>query len=119
LAISEIGGEMWSTPRLGQTVIPICCSIARYTLGSEGADRDRILWTGPKGPDRNNLVVRVSYDEGESFVGERLIAADGAAYSDLTFLLDGNVGVLWERGGYRSITFSQFVLNFLELDSNG
>ena len=63
-----------------------------------GDDRDRILWTGPKGPDRRNLVVRISYDEGRTFPVERLIAAGPAAYSDLSILKDRSVGVLWERG---------------------
>lgn len=119
LATSRDGGRTWLKPRAGANVTPVACAIERYTLKSAGDDRNRILWTGPKGPGRANLVVRVSYDEGRTFIGERLIFAGHAAYSDLTILKDQTVGVLWERGvkqGYQFITFTRFNLQFLEPD---
>ena len=114
MAESPDGGRTWSEPRPGLPVSPVCCAIERFTLKSAGDDRDRILWTGPKGPGRNNLVVRVSYDECRTFPNERLIAAGPAAYSDLAILKDKSAGVLWERGGYRFITFTRLTREFLE-----
>ena len=117
LSTSADGGRTWSDERPGSRVSPVACAIERYTLKSAGDDRDRILWTGPKGPDRRNLVVRVSYDEGQTFTNERLIYDKYAAYSDLTILQDKTVGVLWERGverGYQFITLTRFDLSFLE-----
>lgn len=114
LAESSDGGRTWSEPRPGQQVTPVCCAIERYTLKSAGDDRDRILWTGPRGPGRKTLVVRTSYDEGQTFTNERLIADEPAAYSDLTLLKDKTVGVLWERGNYRFITFTRLDREFLE-----
>ncbi len=114
---SQDGGKTWSAPQPGNKVSPVCCAIERYTLRSAGDDRDRILWTGPKGPERKNLVVRVSYDEGQTFSNERPISDQYAAYSDLTILKDKTIGVLWERGvkqGYEFITFTRFDLEFLE-----
>jgi sialidase-1 len=114
LATSGDGGRTWSDPRPGVPVTAVACAIERYTLKSAGDDRDRILWTGPKGPGRRNLVVRVSYDEGQTFPNERLISDQPAAYSDLTLLKDKSVGVLWERGDYKFITFTRFGRDFLE-----
>ncbi len=114
MATSSDGGRTWSAPRPGQPVTPVCCAIKRYTLKSAGDDRDRILWTGPKGPGRNKLIVRTSYDEGRTFINERLISDEPAAYSDLTILKDRSVGVLWERGNYRFITFTRLDREFLE-----
>jgi len=111
---SDDGGRTWSKPTPGQTVTPVCCAIERYTLKSSGDDRDRILFTGPKGPGRNKLIVWISYDEGRTFVNERLISAEPAAYSSLTVLADKSVGVLWERGGYKYITFTRLHREFLE-----
>jgi hypothetical protein len=114
---SQDGGKTWSPHRPGLPVSPVGCVIERYTLKSAGDDRDRIIWTGPKGPDRQNLVVRVSYDEGQSFPVERFIYAGHAAYSGLTILKDKSVGVLWERGaghGYQFITFTRLTREFLE-----
>jgi sialidase-1 len=117
LAESRDGGVAWLAPREGESVTPVACAIERYTLEPAGDDRNRILWTGPKGPGRANLVVRVSYDEGRSFAGERPILEGPAAYSDMTVLPDKTVGVLWERGverGYQFITFTRFNREFLE-----
>src|SRR5262249_11355333 len=117
VATSGDAGQTWSARRRGLDVTPVACAIERYTSKADGADRDRILWTGPKGPDRRNLVVRISYDEGESFPVERPIAESYAAYSDLSILKDRSVGVLWERGvdhGYQTITFTRLTREFLE-----
>lgn len=114
MAESQDGGRTWSERRVGLPVTPVCCAIERLSLQSAGDDKDRILWTGPKGPERNNLVARVSYDEGQTFPNERLIANEPAAYSDLTILKDKTAGVLWERDDYTKITFTRLTLEFLE-----
>ncbi len=111
---SKDGGETWSVGRPGLEVSPVACAIERYTLESKGDDKNRVIWTGPKGPGRNNLVIRVSFDEGKTFPRETLIAAEPAAYSDLTILGDGTIGVLWERGDYRHITFTRLNKEFVE-----
>ncbi len=114
MATSKDGGRTWSAPRPGQPVTRVCCAIERYTLTSAGDDHDRIIWTGPKGPGRNKLVARISYDEGHTFTNERLVADQPAAYSDLTVTKDKSVGVLWERGNYRFITYTRLTLSYLE-----
>ena len=121
-AASRDGGQTWDVPVASQAMNQVACSIERYSLQSLGADRNRILWTGPKGPRRRNLVVRVSYDEGQSFTVERPIGNQYAAYSDMAILKDNTVGVLWERGvdsGYQFITFSRFNLEYLESPAPG
>jgi sialidase-1 len=114
LAASSDGGQSWAEPRPGVNVTPVCCAIERLTLKSAGDGRDRILWTGPKGPGRNKLVARISYDEGQTFQNERPISAEPAAYSDLTILKDKSVGILWERGDYKFITFTRVDLSWFE-----
>ena len=104
-----------SARRAGLPASPVECAIERYTLKSAGDDRDRIIWTGPKGPDRQNLVVRVSYDEGKTWPVERQVYSGPSAYSDLTILKDRSVGMLWERGiahGYQYITFTRLTRSF-------
>jgi sialidase-1 len=114
--ISSDGGQTWSEPFPGEAVTPCACAIERLTLKASGDDRNRILWTGPKGPGRKTLVARISYDEGKTFPTERIVIEEPAAYSDLTMLKDQTAGCLWERGGYRFITFTRFNLAFLEPD---
>ncbi len=114
---SSDGGATWSKPRASQTVSRVACAIERLTLHAAGGDRDRLLWTGPKGPGRSNLVARVSYDEGKTFPHERVLYEGTAAYSDLALLKDRTVGVLWERGAardYQFITFTRLNQEWLE-----
>ena len=114
MATSTDGGATWSEVRPGVKVSPVCCAIERFTLQAAGDERNRILWTGPKGPGRNKLIILTSYDECRTFQNERTISEEPAAYSDLTILKDKSVGVLWERGNYKFITFTRLDLSFLE-----
>lgn len=117
VGVSRDGGTRWNRPVPGQALTPVATSIERYTLKAAGADRDRLLWTGVAGPGRRHLVVRVSYDEGQTWTNERTLYGGLAAYSDLTVLKDGTVGVLWERGVSelsQYITFTRFNREFLE-----
>ncbi len=115
LAESTDGGETWSNPRSGITVTPVACAIERYAPA--GATRSRLLWTGPKGPKRKQLVLRTSTDEGKSFPQERVITDQLAAYSEIAVLKDNSVGILWERGiekNYEFITFTRVNQEWLE-----
>jgi len=117
LAESTDGGTTWNEPRPSVGVAPVACALERLTLEAGGDDRNRLLWTGPKGPQRTRLEVRTSYDEGKSFTNERQLSDSFAAYSDLTVLKDRTVGILWERGetrGYQFITFTRFNREWLE-----
>ncbi|MCD6339249.1 MAG: exo-alpha-sialidase [Verrucomicrobia bacterium] len=119
---SADGGQSWGPPRPGLPVTPVMCAIERWTLQARGDDRNRLAWTGPKGPKRRRLAIRVSYDEGRAFPRERIISHQYAAYSDLTILPDGSVGVLWERGverGYQFITFTRLTRAWVEGSATG
>ncbi len=114
ISTSEDGGFSWSAPYPGNQVTPVACAIERYSAETAPDQRERILWTGPKGPDRQTLVLRVSCDQGKTFQNERLISNEPAAYSDLTILADKSIGCLWERGNYKYITFTRFDLSFVD-----
>ncbi|NOX56945.1 MAG: exo-alpha-sialidase [Planctomycetes bacterium] len=117
LSESRDGGQTWSPPRPGPKVTPVMCGIERFTRAHGLGTKDRIVWTGPQGPGRMKLAIWTSYDEGLSFKNPRLIYDGPSAYSDLTLLDDGTIGILWERGikrGYEFITFTRVALSFLE-----
>jgi hypothetical protein len=102
---SSDGGKNWSARRPGLEVTPVCCGIKRWTLKSAGDDKDRILWTGPKGPGRNNLVARVSYDECQTFGPEHLLYEGPAEYSSITVSKEHVAGILFERERSKFISF--------------
>ena len=66
----------------------------------------------PSGRDHEYPVCGPSGNR--TFPAERIISEEAAAYSDLALLKDGTAGCLWERAGYRFITFTRFNLAFLE-----
>lgn len=114
MAASQDGGDTWSAPWAGNTVSPVACAVERLAAPQTPDGRERLIWTGPRGPERRTLVLRVSYDSGQTFQNERLLSDEPAAYSDLTVLADHSIGCLWERGDYKYITFTRLDLSFVE-----
>ena len=55
---------------------------------------------------RRNTVLSLSKDNGASWPVKLVICAGSSAYSTVARLPDGNIGVLYERQGYREIVFS-------------
>ena len=110
-AVSTDAGLSWSKswPHK-QVYCPVCqSSIQRYSL----KPKNRILYSGPGGRGRSNMTVRVTYDEGKTWPVAKVIYRGSAAYSDLVVLPDGKIGCLYERDGYRKITFARFTLEWL------
>ncbi len=57
--------------------------------------------------------MRLSYDDGKTWPVSKVIYEAGYAYSCLTRLADGSLGLLFEKDGYKSITFARFTLDWL------
>ncbi len=117
VAISGDGGETWTDfhddPGL---VEPVCQgTILRCTLAEAGG-RNRILFANPASGSRTNMTVKLSYDEGATWPVAKAIHAGPSAYSCLTVLADGTIGLLYEggvKGRYESIIFARFNLAWL------
>ncbi len=115
VAVSKDGGKSFS-PLMDDSVLiePQCQgSILRYTDPLDGY-RGRILFANPASQKaRRNGTVRLSYDEGKSWPVAKTIYAGGYAYSCLAVLPDKTIGCLFERDGYKHITFARFTLKWL------
>ncbi len=110
-------GATWSPIGPGQTVTPVMCAIERFTCRSAGGEHDRIVWSGPRGLGRKGMTLWTLYDDDRDFKNPRLLWDGPAAYSDLTILQDGTVGVLWEKGTehpYQQIVFTCVDLSWVE-----
>ena len=95
-AFSTDGGETWSKPDIGQVCPPICAGLINYPVRRH--KQDILVWSGLKGPERNNLILRLSSDRGLSFPAELLVGPCPAAYSSLILTGKGEIGILWEGG---------------------
>ena len=121
--ISTDGGVTWGDDN--PDTIPITevdGSLVRYSAKRAGHDRDRILFSGPRGEsglNRNNITVWTSYDEGKTFTNPVQLNNGFAAYSVMQRLADGTIGMVVEtaKGAadrYGEITFYRFDLAELE-----
>ena len=118
ISVSRDGGDTWSPVKLHpQLVEPVCqASMLRYSFPSP-TEKSRILFSNPASSGlRTQLTVRVSYDEGETWPVAAMIYRGSAAYSCLTALEDGSIGVLFERDQDTKISFAKFTLKWLERD---
>ena len=122
VAISEDGGMTWSPVKPDRTLFePVCQGSLFRCTWPEGGQKSRILFLNPASLKRENLTIRVTYDEGSTWPLSRTLHAGPAAYSGITLLPDGSIGCLYECGDrrpYEKIVFEHFSLDWLETRSN-
>jgi hypothetical protein len=111
---SPDGGKTWESVANLSLPDPQCnAAILQYTAQHDGFGKDRLLFcNAASNVRRENLAVRISYDHGHRWSDGRVIDPGPAAYSEMTVLLDGTIGVLYEPG-YQEIRFARFTLESL------
>lgn len=88
----------------------------RYTLKKDGHAKNRILHVYlDNNAIRKNLSLVMSEDEGKTWINNKVIQPDLAAYSSIMVLGDGTIGILAEEknnstGGTYDIVFRRFNL---------
>jgi sialidase-1 len=133
-AVSDDGATQWSRPWTATEIQEPGCmaGLVRHSLKPD-SDRNRILFSLPaptevftgglrrESNERVNLVIRMSYDEGQSWPVHKTLHADRAAYSDLAVLPDGTILCFYEAGNpqaekpspYGFLTLARFNLEWL------
>lgn len=111
---SKNGGSTWESEKEYQLPDPRCNgSIIRYTSTKDGYAKDRLLFSNAGSQSgRNNLTIRISYDEGKTWSAGKVVNPGASAYSSLTILKNGDIGVLYENGNART-KFASFTLEAL------
>jgi sialidase-1 len=122
VALSKDGGETWEPtvddPKLVESVCQ--ASLVRYGFAEEKEGGQALLvFSNPAVPKgRTHLTIRLSTDEGKTWPHERLLHAGRSAYSSLAVLPNGRIGVLYEKGGYKTLTYAEFPLAWVQEASN-
>lgn len=113
--ISTNEGETWFTETDSSLADPGCnASIIRYTSTKSGDDKNRLLFSNANSKDgRINMTVRVSYDEGKSWTVGETVYGGGSAYSSMTILPNGDIGLFFEKDNYRKNVFVRLTLDWL------
>jgi sialidase-1 len=129
---SQDGATAWSQPRFDDGLIePICMgSIVRFSLAKDGG-KDRILFSNPdnltradgkeepgKTRDRQNVSVKLSYDEGATWAVNKPVEPGPSMYSDIAVTKSGTILCFYGRGekpGFAGqwLTLARFNLEWL------
>jgi len=132
---SKDSGLTWSPPVPDPHLPDADCqgSLIRYTRKDTRKSKNRLLFSNPVAglpPDsikesdprgRFNITMRLSYDEGKSWPIAKVMRNGPGAYSSITILPDGSIGVLYEYGDrhneyfnhYQKLVFARFNLEWL------
>lgn len=113
--VSNDEGRSWVSRPEPSLIDPGCNgSITRYTSTKDGYKKNRLLFANAKmKKGRKNMTVRVSYDEGKTWTEGKTIYKGGSAYSSLTILENGNIGLFFEKDGHKENPFVSFSLKWL------
>jgi len=108
-------GQTWQTRREPALPDPACnASLIRYTSVEEGYNKNRLLFSNANSENkRRNMTVRLSYDEGQTWTEGKTIYAGHSAYSTLTILDNGDIGLLFEKDDHKENVFVRFTLEWL------
>lgn len=117
VAYSADGGVTY-TPFVQDTQLPDPAnngSIMRYAPDAPASNPQSswLLFSNTEATSRKNLTVKMSCDNGKTWPIRKVVDAGAAAYSTLTRLPSGRLGLLYERGNYEHITYSSFDLQWL------
>jgi hypothetical protein len=101
-SVSADGGVTWADPMLDSAtgqLTAVDAGFARYSGGRGSPDANRVLFSRPDAPTRQNMTVSVSYDEGNSYRYRRVVNPGPSYYSDLAVTSDGTILLLYGRDG--------------------
>jgi sialidase-1 len=112
VSISNDGGKSWNTTRFDNHLPDPVCQGSILNIGGKMKNVLAVC-NDADTTNRDNLTLRISFDEGKSWKINKLIAkapegykGDYSAYSDLVKLSGYTVGILYEKDGYKQIVFT-------------
>ena len=111
ISYSDDGATGWTTPAFHDELVEPVCMGSLIRLSAQPRDsRNRVLFANPdsnepRDPERpegnykrQNVTVRLSYDEGRTWPVKKSIERGVSGYSDLATGPDGTIFCVYERG---------------------
>ena len=106
---SRDGGLTWDPMKLDPGLPGVNC------MGSVISLDGKLVYAGPANKkQRTNGTVRISEDQGETWIHSREVVPGAYAYSCLSSLGKGKIGLLYETERYRKINFISFSPEWIE-----
>jgi len=116
VSYSTDGGENWSPVKHDLQLVESKCQASIINYGAY-KDKEVCIFSNPAVPfGRTHLTIKASFDNCNNWSNDKLIYKGPSAYSCLTKLTDGQVGLLFEAGKenpYEKIIFVSFTINEL------
>jgi sialidase-1 len=112
VSFSSDGGATWDTSYFDRTLIDPVNEGSLLTVSLKKGKATIVFCNAAHETRRDNLTLRISYDNGKTWKRSILIAKsagdteDFTAYSDLVNLGRKKIGVLYERDRYQEIVFT-------------
>lgn len=112
--ISTDQGKTWNSRPDTTLVDPRCnASIIRYRPIKKGA-KSLLLFSNANSADsRTNMTVKYSQDEGQTWSSGKTIYKGASAYSTMTQLANGDIGLVFEKDDHKENVFVKFPIEFL------
>ncbi len=114
--ISSDEGKTWQTHKETHLPDPACnASIIRYTSKKHSLkDKILIFANNNDAKHRKNMSVRISRDDGKTWSKPKTVYSGSSAYTTLTVLKNGKIGLFFEADGYKKNIFVSFPLKWIE-----
>ncbi len=114
LAISHNGGVHWDTTYFDKQLPDPVCEGSILNIGFKNNKHLLAFCNAADTKNRNNLTLRISYDEGMTWKKNIVIdnaidpkmMSNNSAYSDIVLMNNNNIGILYEKDDYSKIVFT-------------
>lgn len=113
--ISNNDGQTWETYKDSILIDPACnASLLNYKYEENGIAKSCLLFSNAKhSTERKNMTISISFDEGKTWSKEKLIYSGSSAYSTLTILQNGDIGLFFEKDEYTKNVFVKIPFDYL------
>ena len=114
--VSEDEGLSWLSYPDSSLIDPSCnASIIRYDHPTENRE-SCLIFSNAASLKRENMTIRLSYDDGVTWSEGKTIYPGGSAYSSLCILGNGDIGLFFEKDDYSENVFVRIPFNYLSED---
>jgi sialidase-1 len=116
--ISEDQGENWISFADSSLIDPACnASLISYSGLEQGHDKPVLLFSNAADShQRSNMTIKYSLDGGDSWSAGKTIYSGSSAYSSMTILRNGDIGLAFEKDDYSKIVFTRVPLEWIIRD---
>jgi len=118
VSLSKDGGITWENIYSDKSLPEPICQGSLLSFIHNETGKNSLLFLNPADETkRQNMTLRLSYDEGSTWIKSKVLFNGPSAYSDLTKVSNGNIGCLYEAGyvsAYQGIVYQEVSIADIE-----